>query len=85
MFVLSKGRRLTLDDVPPMVRKRRHLQKAPFEVPDNFTLTEVVGIVISTTLERCNGNLTRAAEKLGISVRTLQRHLARRKGGSRLT
>jgi DNA-binding NtrC family response regulator len=85
MLVLSKGRRLTLDDVPPMVRKRPHLQEGPFDVPDNLTLSETVDIVISKTLERCNGNRTRAAEKLGISVRTLQRRLARRKGGGRLT
>jgi len=81
MFVLSKGRRLTLDDVPPLVRKRHRLQETPFDVPDNFTLTEIVDIVISKTLERCNGNLTRAAQKLDISVRTLQRRLARRKAG----
>lgn len=76
MVVLSSGNRLTLDDVPPMVRKVYRPRTIPFEVPRDCTLAEIENVVIAETLDRCRGNRTLAAEKLGISVRTLQRRLA---------
>lgn len=38
-------------------------------------LTELEKLAITQTLQQCGGNRTRAARKLGISVRTLQRKL----------
>lgn len=84
MVVLTNSDVLTIDDVPPVVRKNSRNRPAPrFEVPEDITLGELEETVISETLERCYGNRTRAAQKLEISVRTLQRRLARaREAGS---
>lgn len=78
MVVLANSDVLTLDDVPPVVRKNSRKPLARFDVPDDVSLAEIEAEVISATLERCDGNRTRTANKLDISVRTLQRKLARR-------
>lgn len=77
MVVLSNSDMLTIDDVPPVVRKNARKRLPRFEVPDDVSLAEIEKAVIKETLERCDGNRTRAAQKLDISVRTLQRRLAR--------
>lgn len=41
------------------------------------TLAELQAAAMLNALRECNGNRTRAAAKLGISVRTLQRNLKR--------
>ena len=79
MVVLANSNKLTLHDLPPSTRKRARAHFARFEVPDDITLAEIEKATISQTLERCGGNRTRAARKLDISVRTLQRKL---KGGT---
>lgn len=79
MVVLANSDVLTRDDLPSVIRKNDPRRPAPcFEFPDNVSLAEIEETVISETLQRCDGNRTRAAEKLDISVRTLQRRLARR-------
>ncbi|MCA9266327.1 MAG: sigma-54 dependent transcriptional regulator [Pirellulaceae bacterium] len=77
MVVLTNADMLTSDDVPPVVRKNARNPLPRFEVPDNISLAEIEETIITETLERCDGNRTRAAQKLDISVRTLQRRLAR--------
>jgi transcriptional regulator with PAS, ATPase and Fis domain len=78
MVVLSKADRLTLDDLPAVTRDATNCQKKiQLEIPDNVTLAEVEETVIKQVLDRCDGNRTRAADQLEISVRTLQRRLAR--------
>lgn len=77
MVVLANSNRLTVHDVPPMVRKTARTRHLRFEVPDNTTLAEIEEAVITQTLERCGANRTQAAGKLNISVRTLQRKLNR--------
>jgi len=47
-----------------------------FYFPFGTSLREIEGEVIKMTLERLKGNRTKAAKKLGISLRTIQRKLA---------
>lgn len=42
---------------------------------DGLTIAELERLAITQTLQKCNGNRTMAARRLGISVRTLQRKL----------
>ncbi len=44
-------------------------------MPANLTMDELEQLAITKALEQCGGNRTHAAERLGISVRTLQRKL----------
>lgn len=50
------------------------------EVTIGGTIREVEQQLIIMTLEKCNGNRTRAAKMLGISLRTLRNKLARYRG-----
>jgi DNA-binding NtrC family response regulator len=45
----------------------------PLQVPRNRRLDEIIDLVIDATIASERGNLTRAAQQLGVSVRTLQR------------
>lgn len=74
MVVLSREDILTLDNVPRNVRLR---EGSPLRSPKNakLGLSDKERETIVEALELCNGNRTRAAEKLGISRRTLQRKL----------
>jgi DNA-binding NtrC family response regulator len=76
MVVLARGSVLTMHDLP------LHLTAAPSEGPEgalrtspDATLQDLERVAVTQMLERCHGNRTRAAEALGISVRTLQRKL----------
>jgi transcriptional regulator with PAS, ATPase and Fis domain len=76
MVVLARSDTLTIDDVPPVVRENSESRQSCFDVPDDLSLAEIEEAVIKDVLDRCHGNRTGAAHKLGISVRTLQRRLA---------
>jgi transcriptional regulator with PAS, ATPase and Fis domain len=77
MVVLSDSEVLTMDDLPAMVRRRKQRTDVRLEIPRGFTLEDVERVVVLQTLDSCEGNRTRAAQALGISVRTLQRRLKR--------
>jgi transcriptional regulator with PAS, ATPase and Fis domain len=77
MFVLASSSALTIDDLPATVRCRKRQEWARVEFPESLTLEEVERAVVRQTLDRWQGNRTRAAKSLGISVRTLQRWLKR--------
>jgi len=69
--VLGSGTELTLHDLPASLR--------PALMPSEegeMNLAKVESAVISRALDECAGNRTLAAKKLGISRRTLHRHLA---------
>ena len=79
MVVLSSGDTLTTDDLPP------HFQDAPSAQPEvvteaspeaGGTLESSERELIAKALEHNHGNITRAAQELGISRRTLHRRLA---------
>lgn len=77
MVVLTRGSLIDLDNVPVNIREKitpgisRTLLGA-----SSCDLERNEKMLISRALEECGGNRTRAAEKLGISRRTLHRKLA---------
>lgn len=73
MIVMSDKSTLGMNDLPPaLLRNERDTVLA---VPPDATIRDLEKSAILRTLEECQGNRTRAAESLGISVRTLQRRL----------
>lgn len=80
MVVLSRGPRLTVRDLPAVIRETagvdaaRRLPRgdgARGPLPESMKDAETV--MILTALRRHGANITRAAEQLGVSRRTLQR------------
>ncbi len=69
--ILAKGR-ITVADLPDNVR---HLSVPAIELPDLSSLKDRERSTILATLESCKNNRRLAAEKLGISRRTLQYRL----------
>jgi DNA-binding NtrC family response regulator len=75
MLVLSRGDRLTLDDLPAGFAASETLEAARTAGDEESRLDSLEKSVILQTLKRFDGNRTRTAMELGISVRTLQRRL----------
>jgi DNA-binding NtrC family response regulator len=48
-------------------------EKSFYRIPSDMTMKEIEGEIIKRTVERASGNKTRAAQMLGIGLRTLQR------------
>jgi transcriptional regulator of acetoin/glycerol metabolism len=72
---VSRGTRQTIDDLPAMARGGSPGSTLAFEIPPGLRLADLVKAAVLQTLDRVDGNRTRAAQCLGISVRTLQRKL----------
>ena len=72
--VMANGPKITLRDLPPAVRESA---ASPSSVrgPLPLNLGETELSLMRRALEECKGNRTKAAEKLGISRRTLHRKL----------
>jgi transcriptional regulator with PAS, ATPase and Fis domain len=81
MFVLSDSPTLTLGNVPTTICSDGRRDTVPLEIPEGLTLEDVERTMVYQTLDRYQGNRTRASESLGISVRTLQRRLKRWENG----
>jgi DNA-binding NtrC family response regulator len=72
--VLSTDESIGMEDLPPPLVERPHAGAGGlFQV--GMTMDELERQAILATLRTTNGNRTRAAEQLGISLRTLQRKL----------
>ena len=74
MMVLADGEVLTEADLPEQIRAGAPRQNGGTEIPD-LTIDELERLAIFRALDKCGGNRTHAAGRLGISVRTLQRKL----------
>jgi DNA-binding NtrC family response regulator len=74
MMVLADGEVLTDLDLPEQIRAGSPRQAGGAEIPD-LTIAELERLAIFRALDKCAGNRTHAALRLGISVRTLQRKL----------
>jgi DNA-binding NtrC family response regulator len=78
MVVMAQRDVLNIDDLPqhldPLTTAEPDLQ-----LPRDATLDDLEREAIRQALDRFQGNRTRAAESLGISVRTLQRRIKERK------
>ncbi|MEW6566075.1 MAG: sigma-54 dependent transcriptional regulator [Spirochaetota bacterium] len=72
--VLAKGSVITLDDLPPTVRKSS--ETTSIHIPLGIPLDEAEKIIIRETLGAQKGNKSKTAEILGIGRKTLHRKLA---------
>ena len=75
MMVLAEGDVLTEKDLPEEIMAASAKTSGPKEMPSDMTMDELERLAIVKALDQCGGNRTHAAERLGISVRTLQRKL----------
>ncbi len=75
MMVLADGELLTEKDLPDRILEAAAEMSHPKDLPTGLTMEELEKLAITKALETCSGNRTHAAQKLNISVRTLQRKL----------
>lgn len=75
MTVLSNKDMLDVDDVPTIIRDESAVTTAPLLTTDQLSLDKNEKLLIMHALKESNGNRTKAAEKLGISRRTLHRKI----------
>src|SRR5688500_5595268 len=75
MMVLADGEVLTENDLPDQIRVGSQSGGTPKDLPTNMTMDQLEKLAITKALEQCGNNRTHAANRLGISVRTLQRKL----------
>jgi len=74
MIIFCTGDTITRDLLPPAL-SRRGEQPRDVTIPAGMTMDTLEREAIYQTLDRVGGNKTRAAEVLGIGLRTLQRKL----------
>ena len=74
MVVLARSKTLTLEDVPATLESDPLIANGRCVAPGQ-SLKDLQRAAMEKALAEFNGNRTRAAEALGISVRTLQRKL----------
>jgi two-component system response regulator HydG len=75
MMVLADGDVLDERDLPERISTGPAAISNPQEIPTGLTMEELERLAITKALDQFNGNRTHAANRLGISVRTLQRKL----------
>src|SRR3954469_14249810 len=75
MMVLAEGDVLTERDLPDRIAEGSTPATDPKEIPTGLTMEELERLAITKALDQYAGNRTHAANRLGISVRTLQRKL----------
>src|SRR4051795_10633826 len=75
MMVLAEGEVLTERDLPDEITAGTADATSRKEIPTGITMEELEKLAITKALDQCAGNRTHAANRLGISVRTLQRKL----------
>jgi DNA-binding NtrC family response regulator len=75
LCILREGKPVRVQDLPLVINEARGDagSQEPLQVPRNRRLDEIIDLVIDATIASERGNLTRAAQQLGVSVRTLQR------------
>ena len=74
MTIFCTGDTLSRDLLPPHLTKKSEVPTL-VNIPTGFSMEDLEREAIFQTLDRVNGNKTRAAEVLGIGLRTLQRKL----------
>ena len=76
LCILREGKPVRIQDLPPALREAR-AERGPeadtLAVPTNRRLDEIIDLVIDAAITAERGNLARAAQRLGVSVRTLPR------------
>ncbi|MBF8279515.1 MAG: putative response regulator in two-component regulatory system, sigma 54-dependent [candidate division NC10 bacterium] len=84
-ILVTQGKMIVPADLPPDFRAQRHGQAPELVLHVGTTIDAAEKSLIMKTLERTNQNKTRAAEILGISLKTLHNKLARYREGSSST
>lgn len=74
MLVLSRSEMISMDDLSAFLGGEHFNDSRPISTPE-MSLSELERIAVIGALKRSLGNKTHAAQKLGISVRTLQRKM----------
>ncbi len=74
MIVMSTSDRITLADLPPNIRGAT-ISSDRFDIQPGMSMDEIEKSAIKKALESANGNKTKAAEMLNISIRTLYRKM----------
>ena len=74
-MVLADGDVLTEIDLPERIAGEAAEVAISLDIPAGLTMDELERLAITKALDQYQGNRTHAAERLGISVRTLQRKL----------
>jgi DNA-binding NtrC family response regulator len=82
LCLLRPGASIRLADLPQRMQANGQTVKLAsarerIEVGAGLSLAQMVRQILTTVLEAEGGNRSRAAKRLGVSVRTVQRHLAR--------
>jgi DNA-binding NtrC family response regulator len=80
LCILRAGKAVRAQDLPPVIRRGRAdpaVNAGSIVVPTDRPLEEIVDLVIDAAIVAEGGNLTRAARRLKVSVRTLQRRARR--------
>jgi DNA-binding NtrC family response regulator len=75
MIVLAEGDTLVEADLPDEIREATAARPVVTELPQDMTIDELEKMAIIKALDSSGGNRTHAAQRLNISVRTLQRKL----------
>ncbi|KAB2644280.1 MAG: sigma-54-dependent Fis family transcriptional regulator [Verrucomicrobia bacterium] len=78
-IVLGREQELQIRDLPSRMCNTTLLEPAEHSIthsPDSLNLQQATSTMIDRALKECSGNRSQAAAKLGISRRTLHRHLA---------
>jgi DNA-binding NtrC family response regulator len=75
MMVLADGEFLTEKDLPDRILESASVAGNPKDLPNGLTMDGLEKLAITQALSASGGNRTHAAQKLNISVRTLQRKL----------
>ncbi len=75
MVVLARGNVIDVKDIPAQVRGAVQGEGGEVRIDADLTVDEMEKRMIIQALEKTGGNRTKAAEKLGISRRTLHRKL----------
>ena len=75
MAILSGGGILTVEDLPPGIRRIEPAQQSGSTTLAGMSLSEAEKLLIANTLKMVNGNRTQAAKILGIGERTLYRKI----------
>jgi DNA-binding NtrC family response regulator len=83
MVVMAAGDLLTIEDLPPTLQQPAGGERLATLPLGGYDLGELEREAICQTLDQFDGNRTRAALALGVSVRTLQRKLKQWKEQSR--
>jgi DNA-binding NtrC family response regulator len=71
--ILRSNRTVRLQDLPPGLNRQSPTDTSGFSIDLERPLAEIIEAVIDHVIATEHGNLTRAAKRLGVSIRTLQR------------